>query len=55
MTGHDDLIHTTGQTHCPYNECDWWVPVDERSGKPLDTVAPRYLRSESGASGFGRI
>jgi hypothetical protein len=20
MTGHDDLIHTTGQAHCPYDE-----------------------------------
>ena len=27
MTDHDDLIHTAGQAHCPYDECDWWVPV----------------------------
>ena len=21
------LAYTAGQAHCPYDECDWWVPV----------------------------
>ena len=27
MTDHDDLIRTTDQVHCPYDECDWLVPA----------------------------
>ena len=27
MTDRDDLIHTAGQAHCSYDECDWGVPV----------------------------
>ena len=28
MTDHNDLIHTIGQARCPYDECNWWIPVD---------------------------